>query len=436
LLLRALGYPFCNVGISIGVLPFNLFLLYYLPEIVGLPAGLAGTAIALPKAWDALIDPAFGGWIDRVSMRLGSRSPAILVSTAVFAITLVAIFSLPTHGAPLPTFAIVTVLLIASSTAQTGIGVSQYALATEITTNPFGLSRLIAIATIVAQIAAVVGGGSLPLLIAARGGGAAGYAGMAIVVAIGAGVALAIFAGSMHGVPLTRQADEADRLSTWSSLVATMRNRLFYRTVGLVICLNASIAIQLGFLPFANQYVLRGDAHSLALIESELGACVLIGMIAAPLLVRRLPVISSMQWCNLSVALALVALFLASYGPFWTSAVLLGVIGVGSGAIGVLIQTAILEAARIRIPGHATIAIGFYLGIMVAGIKLGSSAGALASGAILAVFGFDAKQGIQSDLALLGLRLGYTLIPLVFVLAGTLFIYRAVLPERATRHGN
>jgi Na+/melibiose symporter-like transporter len=73
---------------------------------------------------------------------------------------------------------------------------------------------------------------------------------------------------------------------------------------------------------------------------------------------------------------------------------------------------------------------------MVAGIKLGSSAGALASGAILAVFGFDAKQGIQSDLALLGLRLGYTLIPLVFVLAGTLFIYRAVLPERATRHGN
>src|SRR4051812_45619152 len=66
-----LGYAMGTSGMTIGATPTNLFLLYYLTEIAGLRAGLAGIAIAIPKIWDAIVDPMFGGWIDRCAIRMG-----------------------------------------------------------------------------------------------------------------------------------------------------------------------------------------------------------------------------------------------------------------------------------------------------------------------------------------------------------------------------
>ena len=78
--LRSFGYALCNVAVSVGSLPINLFLLYYLTEILGVRATLAGLAVALPKVWDALIDPMLGGWIDRLALgRNASRVERVFV---------------------------------------------------------------------------------------------------------------------------------------------------------------------------------------------------------------------------------------------------------------------------------------------------------------------------------------------------------------------
>lgn len=428
---RWLGYTLCNVGVTWGSLPLNLLLLYYLTQIAGIPAGLAGLVIALPKIWDALVDPMFGGWVDQWSMRIGSRAPAIIIATLVFAATLVAVFALP---AGLPTWQVAglaVVLLILSSIAQTAIGVSQFAIATEMTKGEVELSGLLAMAAITAQIFSVAGSIALPLLVANLGDGAIGYTLMAAVMAGIATLALLGFALSTRSVATRAISPDEEKTSVWRSLRRTIGNKRFYNYLGLVVCLNASIVFMLGFLPFANQYVLRGDAHGLAILEGIFGLTVVLGMVSAPLILRRMRAVSAMFFSNIVTAVASALLLLASYGPLWSTYAMIAVIGVGSGVIGVMIQTAILGSAQEKLRDGTVVALGFYLGIMVASIKLGSSAGAFASGQLLHVTDFVSGAAAQSETAMMGLRLGYTLAPCFFVMLGTLFLYRNWRAERA-----
>lgn len=427
---RWLGYTLCNVGVSWGSLPLNLLLLYYLTQIAGIPAGLAGLVIALPKIWDALVDPMFGGWVDRWSMRIGSRAPAIAIATLVFAATLVGVFALP---AGLPTWqvaGIAVALLILSSIAQTAIGVSQFAIATEMTKGEVELSGLLALAAITAQLFAVAGSIALPLLVANLGGGAVGYTLMAGVMAGIVTLALFGFILSTRAVTTRTITADEEATSVWRSLRRTIGNKSFYNYLGLVVCLNASIVFMLGFLPFANQYVLGGDAHRLAFLEGIFGITVVLGMVSAPFILRRMRAVSAMMIANIVTAIASALLLAASYGPLWTTYAALAMIGLGSGVIGVLIQTAILGAAQRPLSDGSVVALGFYLGIMVASIKLGSSAGAFASGQLLHLTEFVSGATAQSDTALMGLRLGYTIAPCGFVLLATLFLYRNWRAER------
>ncbi len=428
---RRLGYTLCNVATAIGTVPTSLFLLYYLTEIVGLRAGLAGLVVALPKIWDALVDPMFGGWIDQVSMRSGGRAPVVLISSLGFLGSLVFVFALPeAHQAPIQMLVIATLLLILSSTSQTALGVSQYAIATEMTGDSVELSRLMAWSAIVGQVFIVGGSIVAPMLIAWSGGGAAGYSRMALEAALLAGLAILVFVAVTRRVPIRAKMPESDGMSLWASLRATGANHAYYGIIGFVLCTNASAAILFGFMPFANQYVLGGDEGGLSMLEAVLGVTVLLGMALAPLFVRRLGAIPAMQRCNLVVAAMAALLFAASFGPIWTTWLAIGGMGVGSGIIGVLVQTATLDAARLRLKGAAMVALGFYLGIMVAGIKIGGSIGGFASGELLDAIGFVPGGAAQSAATLLGLRIGYTLVPMLFVLAAGMCLHRVKLPAQ------
>ncbi len=428
---RWLGYTLCNIGVTWGSLPLNLLLLYYLTQVAGIPAGLAGLVIALPKIWDALVDPMFGGWIDQWSMRIGSRAPAIAIATLVFAATLAAVFALP-PGLPVYQVATIAVLLlILSSVAQTAIGVSQFAIATEMTKGSGELSGLLALATITAQILSVAGSVALPLLVADLGGGARGYSLMAMVMAGVVALALFGFILSTRAIPVRTASGDPETRLIWRSLRRTVGNKSFYNFLGLVVCVNGSVVIMLGFLPFANQYVLHGDAGTLAFLEGTLGITVVIGMALAPFLLRRITAVTAMLVSNIATLVAMTLLLVASYGPIAATYAVLAVVGLGSGVVGVLIQTSILDAAQRKLADGTVVALGFYLGIMVASIKLGSSAGAFVSGQLLNLFGFVSAAATQSPQAMIGLRLGYTIVPSLFVLVGTIFLYRNWRGERA-----
>jgi glycoside/pentoside/hexuronide:cation symporter, GPH family len=59
---------------------FSVFLLLFYNQVVGLPAGLVGTVIAIALAFDALIDPLIGVFSDRTHSRWGRRHPWLYAS--------------------------------------------------------------------------------------------------------------------------------------------------------------------------------------------------------------------------------------------------------------------------------------------------------------------------------------------------------------------
>ena len=289
-----MGYALCNAGVSIAGVPANILLLYYLTEIVGVRASLAGLVLALPKVWDALVDPMFGGWVDRLSVRIGQRNPILLTSVVGLLATLIGLFSLPQMSSPVALLVMAIALSIASSVCQTAIGVLQYSLATDMSSDSVQLSGLLSLASIIAQVLTVAGSAVVPLLIQWSGDGRIGYGRMAVEVAAVAGVAFAGFVFMTRGVAVRTASAGSAESRLWTSLVSTAKNRAFYWLMAFVVCQNASIVFLLSFFPFANQYVLKGSAQTLSILEAVVGVTVVGGMALAPRCVRHLGTLRSM----------------------------------------------------------------------------------------------------------------------------------------------
>jgi len=431
---RRCGYALCNVGTAIAAAPAQSLLLFFMTQVLGLAPGLAGVIVALPKVWDALVDPMLGGWLDRTSLRLGRRGPVTLASGAGYLVCMVLIFALhPVQGSQTEVALAVTVLLMIYSTSQTGLGVTQYALATEMTDGPVALSKLLSMAAVAAQVLAVVFAALAPMLVVWSGGGATGYSRMAIEVAGASGLALLTFYFATRKVPVITPSAEASTLPLLRSIRLTWTNRSFYFLIAFVMFVNAGAGVLFSFLPFANHYVLGGSSAGLSTLEAVLGISVLVGMLASPLAIRRKEPLTVMRWSNALVGASLGAMFLASFGPLWTTWLALAVLGLASGVIGVLVQTATLTAARLKMTGAVVVALGFYLGIMLAGIKLGSSLGGLASGQLLQAIGFVSGGASQSESTLFWLRTGYSLVPMFFTVAAGLCLHRVILPGQGGR---
>lgn len=426
---RRCGYALCNVGTAIAAAPVQSLLLFYMTQVLGIAAGLAGIIVALPKVWDALVDPMLGGWLDRTSLRLGRRGPVTLASAAGYLLCMVLIFGLsPVQGSQVQTAIAVTVLLVIYSTSQTGLGVTQYALATEMTEGSVALSKLLAMAAVAAQVLAVVCAALAPMLVVWSGGGAPGYSRMAIEIAGASGLALLTFYFATRRVPVIRPSPDAQSLSLLRSIRLTWANRSFYFLIAFVMFVNAGAGVLFSFLPFANHYVLGGTSAGLSTLEAVLGIAVLVGMLASPLAIRRRQPLTVMRLSNVVVGASLGGMFFASFGPLWTTWLALGLLGLASGVIGVLVQTATLTAARLKMTGAVVVALGFYLGIMLAGIKLGSSLGGLASGQLLELIGFVSGGASQSESTTFWLRTGYSLVPMLFTAAAGLCLQRVRLP--------
>src|SRR4051812_846808 len=71
----------------------GLLLLYYLTNVLAVPAALAGLVVFVPKAWDLVINP----WVGRFSDRTASRRPWLLAG----AVALPPAFALTFAGPPL-----------------------------------------------------------------------------------------------------------------------------------------------------------------------------------------------------------------------------------------------------------------------------------------------------------------------------------------------
>jgi GPH family glycoside/pentoside/hexuronide:cation symporter len=164
-----LGFGICDLGGNIYFTTIGFWLMFYLTDVVGLNAALAGYAIMIGRIVDAVTDPLMGYISDRTKSKIGRRRLYLLIGSVPMLLTMFFLFTNPglTNQSGLFVWAAVAFSLV--SIAFTIVNIPYSSLTPELTTdfnertslNGFRMS-FAAVGTLVAA------GATLPLVNAFR----------------------------------------------------------------------------------------------------------------------------------------------------------------------------------------------------------------------------------------------------------------------------
>ena len=420
------GYALGSASLGFAESSIAIFYLFYLTNLVGIGAGLAGAVFALPKVWDTFVDPVVGTWVDRQATRLRTRWPFVLSSGLLMYVAFVGMFSIPTLTSQWAVAAVAFLLLIAFSTCRTVFGICQLSISTEITDDEAQLSSLYSLTLTVYTIVSLVGSSLPPLLVTWFGGGHLGYSLMAAFGAVMSCVLLVAFVMMTKSVPVRPVSEKTSSQSLVTLFRATIRNGAFVALLAYYVVLCICTAIVSSFLPYLNLYILHGDDTKLAVLSGIFSVTAILGFPLAPLFVRRYGARLALKVGNLIMIATFVALFVAGYMGLWANWVVFGVAGIASGLGSVIFLSALVDVSRAPARGGLVVPLGFYFGVILSGTKLGQSGGNIVVGALLGATGFISGAAHQSDLTLAVIRMGYTLLPaLLFGMCGS-FLNRLI----------
>ena len=91
------GYGSGDIAGNVVYAFLTSFVMIYLTNTIGLDAGIVGTLIAVSKLLDGVTDVFFGTMIDKTKSKMGKARPWMFYGFFGCAVTLFAIFAIPTN---------------------------------------------------------------------------------------------------------------------------------------------------------------------------------------------------------------------------------------------------------------------------------------------------------------------------------------------------
>ncbi|MCL2111234.1 MAG: MFS transporter [Clostridiales bacterium] len=107
------GYAVGQATDSIGFNVFYFFFLFFLTDVAGIPAGVAGTISLIAVAWDAVTDPVVGHISDNLTSKYGRRRPMMIGAIVPYCVCMFLLFTnidMSNPGAKFAYFCIIAVL--------------------------------------------------------------------------------------------------------------------------------------------------------------------------------------------------------------------------------------------------------------------------------------------------------------------------------------
>lgn len=402
----------------------GLILLYYLTNVLAVPAAVAGAAVFLPKAWDVLINPLVGAVSDRSRLRGGPRRPFLLIG----ACTLPPLFALIFAAPPLRGGAAagyVAVLFLLAATAYAVFQVPYVTMPAEMTEDPAERGRVLGWRVGFLGVAILLSGALAPAIAHADGDSPASYRTMGIAVAL-------LLALGMFGAWFTtRRAPagvrSASEPSLRAQLAAARSHRPFLFLVGMWTLQALAVGVMLAGVQYFATYTLGCPTAVTPLFACLIGPLVLV----MPLWNRlaRLRGTKEAQWCAslLFLAGALLLAFTPAAGPVvgYGAVVLIGIAYAGLQLLPLtmLADTLAADVARTGRRRAAT-----FTGLWTAAETLAFALGAGVFATVLAVTGFrssDAGHRVdQPGAALTGITAGMSVLPALLAAASLWLLHR------------
>ncbi len=427
-----LGYALGSIGTAaFGTVP-GLLLLYYLTDELGVAAGLAGLVVFAPKAWDVLLNPWVGSRSDRTTGRWGPRRPWMLAGGLALPPLFVLVFAGP-GAPPAAAAAWVAVTFLLAATAYACFQVPYVAQPAEITDDPGERATLMSWRVAALAVGILLAGAGAPAVVDASGGGRGGHLAMAVFVALLlAGGMLGAVAGTRRAPTLTRVTSEG-RLG--ATLVLAWRSRPFRVLLTGFVVQALGVGVMLAGVPYYSEQVL-GDAAAGSLL---FGALVGPAILVMPLWLRVSRRLGKRTGLLLSSALFTVgAGALASAGSTGVAVALVVLVGVGYAGMQMFPLAMLPDVVAADEAASGQRRAGVFTGVWTAAETLGLAVGPGLLGLLLGVAGYVSSTGedaAQSGGAVLAVRLGFTVLPALLVLASlpVLARYRLDLVPAPTR---
>ncbi|MFJ5924018.1 MFS transporter [Kitasatospora sp. NPDC092948] len=410
------GYAVGSIGTGIHSTVPGLLLLYFMTDALGVPAGVAGLVVALPKAWDALFNPMVGAASDREALRTGRRTRILLAGTLALPVAFAAMFLSPLTGAGAAAW--VTVAFVLASSAFALFQVPYVALPAEMSEQPRVRTRIMVWRIVCLTIGILVAGGLAPALVSLAGGGRGGYAVMAVAVAALLLVTLLIPTLGARRVPAR---PGAEPLGLRAALRTARGNRAFFALLGAFVTQAAAVAIMLAAAPYVATYWLGGYG-----LTSVLFVCLVApSAVAVPLWGR-----AAARWGRLRCLTAATGLFVVASAALWPAArgdvgvgpvlVLCALLGVAYAALQVLPLSLLPDTVHADAARTGRLQSGAFTGLWTAGETAGLAAGPGLFSLALAAAGFVSSTTdhpvAQTGAARAGVLLGFSLVPAALML--------------------
>ncbi|MCU1693751.1 MAG: transporter [Frankiales bacterium] len=410
----ALSYGVGSIGTGVYSTVPGLLLLFYLTDLVGVAAGVASLVLLLPKLWDAVLNPFVGAWSDRV----GARRPFLLVGAVGVPVLFALLFSAPDLGSPGATALYVGVVYLLAMTAFAFFQVPYVAMPAEMTDDYHERTRLMSVRMVLLTVGILVGGALAPALAGGKEGGRDGYARMSLVVAVVLAAALLTAWRGTRGVPTAPPAT-GPRVTLGAQLRVVRGNPAFLALFTGYALQAVATGAMLAGAPYVATYVLD---------DSGLASVLFVCLVAPAALVmpawRRLSLrtgkLTGYLLASSLFALAAAWLVLARSLPTAGVLLLTAVLGVGYAGMQLFPYAMLPDALAADQSAAGEARAGTYTGVWQAGETIGFALGPALYAVTLALSGFTSSPAdervAQTDGAVTGVVLGFTLLPAVVVL--------------------
>ena len=434
------GYGSGDIAGNVVYAFLSSFVMIYLTNTVGLNPGIVGTLIAVSKLLDGVTDIFFGSLIDKTHSKMGKARPWMLYGYIGCAITLVAIFAIPTNLGQFAQYAwfLITYTLL-NAVFYTANNIAYSALTALITKNSaeqveMGSWRfMFAFATSLLIQSITLGA------VTALGGGAAGWRTVAIIYAIIGLLVNTLSVFSVKELPESELVDttdkkeiEQDEKYNLVQAAKLLAGNKYYMMICVTYILQQIYGAMISMGTYYATYIL-GNQNLFGVFSWAINIPLIIALVFTPTLVAKwngmyqLNVISY-TLATISRALVAVAGYMGS-GNVTLMLLFTAIAALGQGPWQGDMNAAIAACSEYTwLTKHKRVD-GTMYSCTSLGVKLGGGLGTAITGWLLAASHFDRALAVQPESCISMLKIMYLVIPFALDAIITFILSRLKVEE-------
>jgi GPH family glycoside/pentoside/hexuronide:cation symporter len=409
---RKAGYGAAEIGITSIEFFLQFYVLKFYTDVVGLAPGMAGLALGLAMAWDAIAEPLMGTISDHTRTRWGKRLPYVVGGAPLLAASFMLLFSPPHLDTQAEKFWFLLLFYILVNTGMTIVAVPHAAFGGELSSDLDERTEIFGWRFLFTNVGLVLGILIPGLVAATAGAGDSAADATATAGTASAYIAVILCASCLVTFLSTRRLDSPSTQAAVSlrshvrSLATTFANRPFLILLATYVLGSVGRMINSAVALFYYEYRLglaQSDVFFYVLLPF---GCLIAGSIVLWLFLsrrfgKRLPAFWGIFLLGLLTSVVYPVLPRGQLLPPILVAIVGGVL---VGALFLIESTVadVVDYDEVKTGLHRE---GLYFGLWRMGTKLSRAVGLALSGRMLGVIGHQSGAPVQHPDTELGLAL-------------------------------